>query len=327
VDTPSDRLAGHFERCVQFGPDADPSKATAHFDGENLTITVPKRKTWVDFVHRNGDSDGVSGEGPQNVDKSPRSIALALAASRHSTSGGGSPESESTTPESESAASSGSTDISDDTSISSPRSDDQCTSGESDDVATDNVTKKLEDLKVDNHRNLVSLETPSASPHDPLPLQHPPELQTPVPSHYVARRRSASPSKGGSHVRATSTAMRRSNPNLPSQPHSQSDSLSDSEGSNARMELGYADDDLVTPTPSRMKRTRGETSTSPKKDYFGFPLKPITSPRMPSRSEKHDPSPERRTASPPPPSNPGLVGRTREQGLGRGAFFWKRWGP
>ncbi|KAG8985890.1 hypothetical protein FRB90_004380, partial [Tulasnella sp. 427] len=32
--TPPERLAGHFERCVQFGHDAEPARASARFDGE-----------------------------------------------------------------------------------------------------------------------------------------------------------------------------------------------------------------------------------------------------------------------------------------------------
>ncbi|KAG8931089.1 hypothetical protein FRC01_001849 [Tulasnella sp. 417] len=78
--TPPERRSGHFERCVQFGPDADPSRASARFDGETLVINVPKKRTWadVDVVHRSRE-EPTTPVLPQ--EKSPRSIALALAAS------------------------------------------------------------------------------------------------------------------------------------------------------------------------------------------------------------------------------------------------------
>ena len=77
-----------------------------------------------------------------------------------------------------------------------------------------------------------------------------------------------------------------------------------------RSELGY-DEDLVTPTPHR--------PTSPKKDYFTF--NPGVGSRLPPARQDplrtRDPEASRSGEQEPP--------RTREQGMGRSAFFWKRW--
>ncbi|KIO29396.1 hypothetical protein M407DRAFT_6216 [Tulasnella calospora MUT 4182] len=169
--TPPERRSGHFERCVQFGSDADPSRASARFDGETLVINVPKKRSWadVDIIHRNGDGSAVEPTTPVlSQEKSPRSIALALAASpttstssrseRHlqldeggsgSGSGGGGSSAavspgaestaESTTPEGEMTSGSSCTDTS---SVPSPVSED----GGS---PLDEVSRRLDEVHLD----------------------------------------------------------------------------------------------------------------------------------------------------------------------------------
>ena len=43
------RSAGHFERRISFGYDADLTQVRAEFDGEHLRITVPRRPAHVTY--------------------------------------------------------------------------------------------------------------------------------------------------------------------------------------------------------------------------------------------------------------------------------------
>ncbi|KAG8903603.1 hypothetical protein FRB99_002954 [Tulasnella sp. 403] len=382
-----ERAAGHFERCVQFGPDAEPSKATAHFDGETLVVIVPKRRTWVEFISRNGGSEQTLTLPEEMGDKSPRSIALALSSRR--TEGHeprddspGSEASTSTTPESEMG--SGTASSSEET-VPSPTS-------ETNDPDLGEVVKRLDDMdtseKVDGRQDFVmtvddapatsTAMTPTfATMRLSSPLPSPPPTAT-CPTVLSAKRpRSKSPpSVGGGPLRTRSRSPR---PNRSAHPRGSSVHCSSAvsftdvdmevHSEAVRSQLGY-DDDLVTPTPSRVRWNRahplheadrdstggttGGTGTSPKRDYFGFPLAPIlpttaiqsypSSGKVP-RHRQSNSEPEKyhsrsmdmegveemrvtipqHVAAASPGSSHSLIGRSREQGMGRGAFFWKRW--
>lgn len=45
-------LAGHLERCLSFGYDADLSGICAEFDGEYLSIVVPRASKVMDIASR-----------------------------------------------------------------------------------------------------------------------------------------------------------------------------------------------------------------------------------------------------------------------------------
>ncbi|KAG9009459.1 hypothetical protein FRB93_005395 [Tulasnella sp. JGI-2019a] len=366
--------SGRFERLIRFGPDAQPSRASAHFDGERLTITVPKVSLngWTQVDH------------PQRVpsaqvERSPRSVALSLKHAANAEEGVerlAEGERERCYSSASSARSSCDGSTLEDMSVYSPQTNLSDEEQEESRPSSSASASGSRSSAVRRKRCSTSEAMAGLTFSPKLPLTPP---LPPSPTMSTKRPRSISPDPQDPgiayHDHASSSApMRRltsRSPPASKQPAHQHpyhqhhalkhptaprhDTLGLSGLDSGR--LGGKDhDDLETPTPWRITKERDgaaavvTSTTSPKKDYFGLPLSTSSSSSSTATIRQSLPSSSRKAPLPQsdsvsmdvdvdetviigPPhmprsaTPPASGARTREQGMGRSAFFWKRWAP
>ncbi|KAG8882886.1 hypothetical protein FRB97_007605 [Tulasnella sp. 331] len=378
--------SGRFERLIRFGPDAQPSRASARFDGERLTVTVPKAALsgWghVDCAR------STPGAPLPEVERSPRSIAMSL--KHHSDNvGRGTEDGQWSEDRMRCSSSAGSVRSScdgstlEDSSVYSPQtnmSDEDaeearlsCAGASGSGCGGDTAARaKAQTRATTDAMAGLSFSPGGAAVSSPLP---------PSPTLSIKRPRSTSSDCIHQDVaahysnRASSSApIRRSSRSPPVQkqhhynhhhhhghgmghvPTPRRDLLGLSKVDDGFREC---DDELETPTPWRVAKERdggGDAGDaiaatnlmSPKKDYFGFTLSSSSNSSSTSTIQQHSPESSRKASLLPPTEvsmdvdvdetmiiRPPLLPasappaasavRTREQGMGRSAFFWKRW--